>query len=140
MIKVCDMDRIADTVPLAIMFFNLAPENGTFNEESYKNFWHKQYDNASGAIIIEEQNGEIKGILGLVLTTEFTTGNAIATEIGWFSQGSGGVRMFKYAKELARKAGAKVFYSQHMLNDEKTARFFEREGAKANYIKYSQVL
>lgn len=141
MIHICPENRLCDTIQIAERFFNSAREIGVFSRSSYINFWTKQYKCKSGALIIDDDNG-IKGILGLVFYQEPWTGEKVATEVCWYSEGKNGGRMMKYAERLARRYGAKVMYVQHLINDgfEKIAKFYDRNNFKITYCRYTKEL
>ena len=142
MISVCPLHRLHEILPMGERFFNLSGEIGVFNPGHYFDFLVKHYVNRTGCVIIGESNNKIDAALGLVFYNEPLTGDMVATEICWYSEGSNGIKVYKRAKEIAKECGAKVFYSQHLNTPESSsvAKFYSRNGSKLKYLRYAMEL
>jgi len=137
MIFVCPKERLEETLPLGQRFFDMAQEPGTFNPASFLKFWCKIYDNKNGFMLVNDRNGVIDGAFGLIIQEDELTGDRIATEKFWYSEGFSGPKLFKKAQEMAKKCEATILYVQHFNNQysEKIHEFYKNDGFKLRYLR-----
>jgi len=142
MIFICPKERLEETLPLGQRFFGLAGEIGKFNPDSFIKFWHRMHDTKSGFMLVNETDGVIDGAYGVVIQDEFLTGQRIATEVFWYSEGMAGVRLFKKAVELSKRCDAKVMYIQHLTSipSEKVTEYYCKQGFNLKYHRFSKEL
>ena len=89
MIGVCPFSRIEEVVPVATRFFHYANESGSPSGEHWTAFWKSQYNSRMGVLFIEtDANDTIIGFYGLVFFQEPWTGDLVAQEVCWYSEGS----------------------------------------------------
>lgn len=142
MIFVCPQNRLEETLPLGQRFFAMAQEHGQFNPYTFIKFWNRMHDTKSGFMLVNETNGVIDGAYGVVIQDEFLTGDRVATEVFWYSEGSAGLKLFKKAEEMAKKCGAVVMYIQHFNNlySEKIMNYYAKNGFKLRYLRHVKEL
>ena len=142
MIRICPYDKLPEVLPLGIRFFKMAQEKFNPSPQSFLNFWHTYYTSGMGCLLIEEKGGEIKGFCGIIFNNEPWSGVLTCTEMCWYSEGREGGRLIKQALQMAKKAGAKVFYAHSLNNEyaEKVAKFYKKEGLELSYFRYTKEL
>lgn len=142
MILICPDDSFGMVVPIANRFFSYAREWGTFSPQHFIKFWTNNYANNTGVLLVDLVDDEIKGFIGVVFCFEPWTGDLIAEEVCWYSEGNNGVRLLKRAQQIAKNVGAKIFYLNHLENDkmEKMKKFYTKNGFKRTYHKYTKEL
>lgn len=142
MIMVCPIERVHEAIPMGERFFNLSGEVGVFSPEAFMLFWERQYLNDTGALLVDETANGFTSALGLIFYNEPWTGDLVASEVCWYSEGSGGVRLFKFAEQLAKACGAKVLYMQHLNNEDsqRASKLYTKNGFKLGYMRYLKEL
>lgn len=142
MIAICPATRLHEVIPIGLRFFKYANEKGVPNVACWLNYWSIHYQNGTGLLLVEENNGEICGFYGMVIAKEPWTGDLVANEVCWYSEGSGGVRMLKMALQIAKEAGVKLFYAHHLNNqdNERLKKLYNKMGFELSYFKYTREL
>jgi len=142
MIIQCPIGRLHELLPMGRRFFDLSPEHGAFSDEAFMTYWISRYTTSSGTLLVDEVNGEFKGAIGLISYNEMCTGELSVSEVCWYSEGKNGIKLLTCAIDLAKDAGAKIFYLQH-INDERVERMkkvYEHFGFKLEYLRYVKEL
>jgi len=95
----------------------------------------------SGAILVLERDGILVGMIGLVCTLHFLSGEMYAGEVFWWvtpGQRGDGVRLLRAAESWAIEHGAKAL--QMIAPTERVGQFYDRMGFTRTEISYQKEL
>jgi len=98
-------------------------------------------DHESGAILVLERDGILVGMIGLVCTPHFLSGDMYAGEVFWWvtpGQRGDGVRLLRAAESWAIERGAKTL--QMIAPTERVGHFYARMGFTRTEISYQKEL
>ena len=93
-------------------------------------------------MLIEEKDGKIEGFCCIMFYPEPWTGELVCSEMCWYSEGREGLKLMRFAQQLAKKCGAKIMYGQHLntRDSARVAKFYEKVGFALSYFRYSKEL
>lgn len=137
---ICPKERLPELLPLGQRFFTMAHERGIFNPESFMNFWTQMYDKDSGLVVVSGDEDCITGAFGVIMYTDPLTGDLVATETFWYSEGREGLKLLDKAVEVAEICKVKELYLQHfnIPYSEKIMRHYSRKGFVPKYTRWTK--
>jgi GNAT superfamily N-acetyltransferase len=94
---------------------------------------------AVGFMLVLEKAGHIEGMIGMLCTPHFLSGDMFAGEICWWvnpEHRGDGVRLMRSAESLAHERGATTI--QMIAPDERVGRFYERLGYRRIDTSYQK--
>ena len=92
-----------------------------------------------GVMLVLEKNGRVEGMIGMLCTPHFLSGDMFAGEICWWinpEHRGDGVRLMKFAETWAREHGALSI--QMVAPNERVGRFYERMGYQQIETSYQK--
>ena len=98
-------------------------------------------DHESGAILVLERDGILVGMIGILCTVHFLSGELCAGEVFWWvtpGHRGDGVRLLKAAESWAMVRGAKTL--QMIAPTERVGRFYDRMGFTRIETGYQKAL
>jgi GNAT superfamily N-acetyltransferase len=98
-------------------------------------------DHESGAILVLERDGILVGMIGIICTPHFLSGEIFAGEVFWWvtpGQRGGGVRLLRAAESWSKSRGAKTL--QMIAPTERVGHFYNRMGFTRIETGYQKTL
>jgi GNAT superfamily N-acetyltransferase len=92
-----------------------------------------------GVILVLEKNGCVEGMIGMLCTPHFLSGDMFAGEICWWinpEHRGDGVRLMKFAETWAREHGALSI--QMVAPNERVGRLYKRMGYQQTEVSYQK--
>lgn len=92
-----------------------------------------------GVMLVLEKNGCVEGMIGMLCTPHFLSGDMFAGEICWWinpEHRGDGVRLMKFAETWAREHGALSI--QMVAPNERVGRLYERMGYQQTEVSYQK--
>jgi hypothetical protein len=128
--EVADVPRM---VPLAQLFFDEGAIPGKLSPEHFVANLTMLLEQGLGLYILAEENGEVVGGIGGVITPDLLTGDVTANEIFWFCHPEHrgcGLRLLNLFEEESTRRGAVRVHMVHLINycSDRLDRLFERRG------------
>lgn len=98
-------------------------------------------EDEGGTVLVLERDGVLMGMIGLVCTPHFLSGDMYAGEVFWWvtpGQRGDGVRLLRAAESWAIERGATAL--QMIAPTERVGRFYDRLGFTRTEISYQKAL
>jgi GNAT superfamily N-acetyltransferase len=98
-------------------------------------------EDESGTVLVLERDGVLVGMMGLVCTPHFLSGDMFAGEVFWWvtpGQRGDGVRLLRAAEAWAIERGATTL--QMIAPTERVGQFYSRMGFTRTEISYQKAL
>ena len=93
----------------------------------------------SSVMLVLEKNGHVEGMIGMLCTPHFLSGDMFAGEVCWWinpEHRGNGVRLMKSAEDWSREHGATSI--QMVAPNERVGRLYERLGYKLTEMSYQK--
>lgn len=113
----------------------------TENPDAMRQLGERIMDNPGGCILVSESNGQVTGMLGLIVYEHLISGETVGGEVFWWvdpeARGDG-IRLLRAAEITAKERGAK--HMQMISPNDRLGNLYMRRGYKFMETTYVRAL
>lgn len=121
-------------------FFEAMHPTEIIDIKRFRAFWENVHARNSGYLLGEFDEGQAKGLFGLVIQPALWSDGLIASEVIWYSEGKEGMKLLAAAEQIARQRGCKKLYLQHMAGNGRIGKIYKRKGYIADTVRFCKEL
>lgn len=143
MIREATLSDVPAMVEMGQRFARTAPYRGVLHENPIQMaaMGTSLIESEAGTILVLERSGVLIGMIGMICTPHFMSGEMFAGEVFWWvdpGERGGGVRLMKSAEEWAAAQGAKTM--QMVAPTDRVGRLYARMGYAPTETTFQKAL